>query len=539
MEKFINYLEAEANFSLSHLEIIRSCSNVDQSAFLASLLQQEELDSDRVLQRLAAFLNLKFDYIDERTVDVNLKDLISRDWIKNYRVMPLFKLGSMLFLAVNNPFQPVVFEQLERKLGLCVSCVLTTTFCFDRVYNYIYDRGAVLFDIKNSSVVETVDRIFAHAVRDQVSDIHFEAFQDTTQVRFRVDGLLKDVHSFPKSMHYALLSRIKVMANMDITELRKPQDGRLIFNFENRKIDFRVSTVTTISGEKLVLRILDRASAYSDLGDLGFSRLQLDILDPLLSSSSGIVVVCGPTGSGKTSTLYSVLNKLNGGAQNIVTIEDPVEYKFKGMNQVSVNPAIDLTFASGLKSILRQDPDVILVGEIRDFETSSVAIQAALTGHLVFTTLHTRSAAGTMTRLLDMGHKPFLLNSTILAVVSQRLLRKLCLFCKYQVSDQAIDSSAKSQHVLSAFRAAYGGLPLMSGRGCRHCSNTGYRGRTGIFEVMPFQDSLRQAVSTQNSELAIHKCAIESGMMTIQQHALEKLKLGITSVTEVLRVLDF
>ncbi|MEK9657887.1 MAG: GspE/PulE family protein [bacterium] len=551
MDTFLSYLRDQQIVSSELLDHVLLRSRESNRDFFAELLQSSFANEDVILKSLAEFLAIKFDYIDHATVDPKVFSELSLELIQRYRILPLFKLGHVLFVAVTNPFQSGIFEELSHSLELELDVVLTNNHCFDKSLSLLLDgfektkvHHVDVFDspeetlASDESAVEIVDRIFNQAILVGASDIHFEPFQDVLNVRFRMDGLLKDMMTLPLSLHHSLMSRIKIMANLDITEIRKPQDGRLMVSFQGRQVDFRVSTLMTITGEKMVLRVLDRATAYNSLASLGFQMDVLELLDPLINSSSGVIIVCGPTGSGKTSTLYSMLNQLNSSSRNIVTIEDPVEYKFQGLNQVAVNPELNMTFVSGLKTVLRQDPDVILVGEIRDFDTASVTLQAAMTGHLVFSTLHTRSAAASITRFLDMGHKPFLLNSALLAVIGQRLLRCLCPKCK--IKQATYDPlSTKEKRIMEMLLLEDSSVEFCVPVGCSQCFNTGYRGRTGVFEVMVLNEHIRDQVQKKSSSEHIHQVAVDFGMKSILTDAFLKIKQGITSLSEVARVLDF
>jgi general secretion pathway protein E len=350
-------------------------------------------------------------------------------------------------------------------------------------------------------------------------------------VRYRVDGILYDLLSPPKWIQPALISRIKVMAKMNIAEKRLPQDGRLDVKIGNQEIDVRVSTIPTSFGERLVLRLLDKSASLISLSDLGLVSDKLDIIENLVKSPNGIILVTGPTGSGKTTTLYAILSSINVPDINIITIEDPVEYQIEGISQIQVNPKINLTFASGLRSIVRQDPDVILVGEIRDRETSEIAVQSALTGHLVFSTLHTNDSASAITRLVDIGVEPFLLSSSVLAVIAQRLIRVLCKSCRepYTPDDAALESIGINAHQC---REAV----IYKSKGCENCFFTGYKGRTGIFEIMLLDASLKSLILKTHDSNSIKNEALNQNMVTLRQDGVQKVLNGISTVEEVFRV---
>lgn len=378
-------------------------------------------------------------------------------------------------------------------------------------------------------VIRIVNLLISRAIERGASDVHIEPFEGVLKVRYRIDGILHDVESPPKRLQDAIISRVKIMSKLNIAERRLPQDGRIKLKVTGRDIDLRVSTVPTLSGESVVMRILDSASLVLSLEKLGFSPGILRQFESLVRRPYGIVLVTGPTGSGKTTTLYAALEKINSPDKKIITIEDPVEYNLRGINQIQVKPAIGLTFANGLRSIVRQDPDIIMIGEIRDPETAEIAIQSALTGHLVFSTIHTNDAAGGITRLLDMGMENYLLASSIMGILAQRLVRVNCQSCKRgeQTSPELLQEA---------------GLPATEpfvayeGVGCEACDQTGYRGRIGIFELLPVDEDIRVPILEKTSSNIIKQQAVSKGMVTLRADGLEKVRAGLTSIAEVLRV---
>ncbi|MBI5905746.1 MAG: type II secretion system ATPase GspE [Deltaproteobacteria bacterium] len=378
-------------------------------------------------------------------------------------------------------------------------------------------------------VIRFVHSVLFRAIRERSSDIHFEPYEKELVVRNRVDGILYPMVTAPRKWHAPAVSRVKVMAGLDIAERRLPQDGRIRIRLGGREIDIRVSTVPTAFGERAVLRILDRSTFLVGLSDLGLDPADHSALERVLSRSSGILLVTGPTGSGKTTTLYAALRRLDSGTKNIITIEDPVEYQIQGIGQIQVNPKIQLTFANGLRSILRQDPDIIMVGEIRDPETAEIAIQASLTGHLVLSTLHTNDSASAVTRLVDMGIEPFLVASSLSAVVAQRLVRRLCPECKVPYRPDAAEIAS-----LGLSSAPSG--PWYRPAGCGKCLQTGYAGRTGLFEILPADESIRSLILTRSDSDGIKSHAVSRGMRTVLAAGAEKVAAGLTSVEEVLRV---
>ncbi len=378
-------------------------------------------------------------------------------------------------------------------------------------------------------VIRFVHSVLFRAIRERSSDIHFEPYEKELVVRNRVDGILYPMVTAPRKWHAPAVSRVKVMAGLDIAERRLPQDGRIRIRLGGKEIDIRVSTVPTSFGERAVLRILDRTHILLGLTDLGLADSDLASLERFLARSNGILLVTGPTGSGKTTTLYAALRRLDSGTKNIITIEDPVEYQIRGIGQIQVNPKIQLTFAGGLRSILRQDPDIIMVGEIRDAETAEIAIQASLTGHLVLSTLHTNDSASAVTRLVDMGIEPFLVASSLSGVIAQRLVRRLCPECKVPYEPGAGESR-------SIGLSASPSVPFYRPAGCAKCLNTGYAGRTGLYEILPADEAIRSMILTRADADGIRALAVSRGMRTILAAGAEKVAEGVTSVEEVLRV---
>ena len=380
-------------------------------------------------------------------------------------------------------------------------------------------------------IIRLVNRLIFNAVEMRASDIHFEPFEGEFKVRYRIDGVLHEMEAPPSRLQAAIISRVKIMAKLDIAERRLPQDGRIKLKIGDKEIDFRVSTIPTLFGESLVMRILDRESLVFDFKKLGFPSDILSNWIDLISQPYGMVLVTGPTGSGKTSTLYATLAKINSSECKIITLEDPVEYQLRGVNQIHVNAKIGMNFANGLRAIVRQDPDIILVGEIRDKETAEIAIQSALTGHLLFSTLHTNDAAGAVTRLLDMGVENFLLSSTLLGILAQRLVRVNCPNCRGPVvpEDRLIQSMNLAPEELE-------GITFFQGSGCDACRNTGFIGRTAIFEYLPIDDDIRNEINASSSTEKIKKVAIGKGLRTLRQDGWEKVKAGVTTISEVLRV---
>jgi len=393
------------------------------------------------------------------------------------------------------------------------------------------DTADLLADTSDAPVIRLVNTIISQAIKARSSDIHMEPYQNSLKIRYRVDGILYDLITPPKGVQPALISRIKVMAKLNIAEKRLPQDGRFDVRIGEQEIDVRVSTLPTSFGERVVLRLLNKASSFFKVTELGLEADQLEQMRQLITSPNGIILVTGPTGSGKTTSLYAILASINNPDINIITIEDPVEYQIPGISQIPVNPKIDLTFARGLRSIVRQDPDVILVGEIRDHETAEIAVQSALTGHLVFSTLHTNDSASAITRLVDIGVEPFLISSSVLAVIAQRLVRILCHSCKepYTPDENLLSSLELTVSDMS-------GQELFQSKGCEKCIHTGFLGRIAIFEIMTMVPKLKSLILNTHDSNVIKKTATETGMITLLQDGIRKVLNGNTTVEEVLRV---
>lgn len=389
--------------------------------------------------------------------------------------------------------------------------------------------------IKEAPIAKIVSTILEYAVSSRASDVHIEPQEDRIRVRYRIDGILYDRLSLPKTVQEAVISRIKILSDMKIDEHRIPQDGRFNFKVEKNEVDLRISVMPTVFGEKVAMRLLQKSGGIPNLPELGLTGTSLKNLETAILRPHGIIIVCGPTGSGKTTTLYSVLQKLNTTRVNIMTLEDPVEYQMNGVNQVQINPAVGLTFATGLRSFLRQDPNIILVGEIRDRETAELAIQASLTGHLVFSTLHTSNAAGALPRLIDLGAESFLLASTMNAIVGQRIVRKICKYCKIEiVSFKPIIDEIKT--VLGNLYPSERGFKIYKGKGCEKCGNSGYLGRVGIFEVLPVSVKIANLILEKPDLQAIEKEAVLEGMITMKQDGYLKVLEGLTTPEEIIRV---
>jgi general secretion pathway protein E len=388
----------------------------------------------------------------------------------------------------------------------------------------------LLADEAQAPVIRMINALLLQALKERASDLHFEPYESRAVVRFRVDGVLRDVIEPPRALHAALVSRLKIMASLDIAEKRLPQDGRIALKLGGRSVDVRMSTLPTGSGERVVLRLLDQDAARLDLTALGMSDATLVAIDRLIREPHGILLVTGPTGSGKTTTLYAALSRLPRGSVNMMTVEDPIEYALDGVAQTPVNPRIELTFARALRAILRQDPDIVMIGEIRDLETAQIAVQASLTGHLVLATLHTNDAASAVTRLADMGVEPYLLSSSLLGVLAQRLVRTLCPTCRQGVAAAPGERELLARMGLPALTALY------EPRGCEACNQTGYRGRTGIYELIVVDETLRRSIHDRAPEAVLRDAAIEAGATSLRADGARWLAAGTTSLAELVRV---
>jgi general secretion pathway protein E len=450
-----------------------------------------------------------------------LDDLVRIIGVDRYKLVLSTRSAILSAISMMYEFRQDSAEQLVQDMEASETTVISD----------IEDTADLLDDTADAPIIKLVNNILSQAIKAGASDIHIEPYRDGFKVRSRIDGILHDLVSPPKWIQPALISRIKIMAKLDIAEKRLPQDGRLDVKIADQQIDVRVSTIPTSFGERVVLRLLNKTSSLLELKELGLAPGDLNLIEGLVASPNGIILVTGPTGSGKTTTLYSILSSMINPDINIITVEDPVEYQIKGISQIQVNPKIDLTFAKGLRSIVRQDPDIILVGEIRDQETAEIAVQSALTGHLVFSTLHTNDSAGTITRLVDIGVEPFLISSSVLAIMAQRLVRVLCKECKTRyIPDEFILES------LGVTSLQLENSHIHKAVGCEKCFNTGFRGRIGIFEILMIDESVQSLILTAYDSNRIKKEAQRQNMVTLRQDGIRKVLEGQTTFEEVIRV---
>ncbi len=495
-------------------------------------------------------------------VDPDILRLVRKEIVQKYQVFPVRKVGNTLTLALSDPTVVLAIDDVQFATGLHVIPVLAAESAIRAAIDHNYSSGVddikKLIDQESTGVdaslelvsqaskvdiaelgreaeeaptIRFVNLIIADAIRKRASDIHLEPYEKVFRVRYRIDGVLHDMMNPPKQMEPAILSRVKIMANLDIAERRLPQDGRLSVKFQNREIDLRVSSLPTIYGEKIVMRVLDKGSVVLDLARLGFEEDDLARFKKIITTPYGMILCTGPTGSGKSTTLYAAIATINNPDINIITAEDPVEFNIAGVNQVLVREDIGYNFSAALRAFLRQDPDVILVGEMRDLETAQIAIRAALTGHLVFSTLHTNDAPSTVTRLQDMGIPPFLISSSLLLVIAQRLVRRICLECREPVQvpvSALIDVGFRPEEAE--------GVRIYAGKGCANCANTGYKGRISVHEIMWMIPELQEAIVRQRPANELKDIAVKAGMRTLRQTGLRKVANGLTTIDEVLRV---
>ncbi len=511
---------------------------------------------------LAEFLSSKYGLprieLSNYLIDPKIIELVPAELARKCEFIPVLKIGNRLTCAMVDPLNIFALDEIRMKTNLIIEPAVTTSTEIKKATNEYYGTKGTTEELIRSidkdrlnikeeneedikklegiveepAVIKLVNLILMKAAREGASDIHIEPEEETLKTRFRIDGMLREEPSLPKHLQPAIISRIKIMANLDIAERRIPQDGRLTIKMEGKEIDIRVSCMPTIYGENIVLRLLDVSNALLGLGQLGYSKEVLEKYQKIISRPYGIILVTGPTGSGKTTTLYASLDKINTVEKNIITIEDPVEYKLASIRQIQINPKVKLTFANGLRSILRQDPDVIMVGEIRDLVTAEIAIHAALTGHLVFSTLHTNDAPGAITRMIDMGIEPFLISSSVIGVLAQRLVRTICKDCKeeHTPTDEALGSIG----LLDEGRRKK--IKFYRGKGCSKCMNTGYKGRIGIFELMIPNEKIHNLTIAKAPQEEIKKEAVVSGMNNLREDGIQKAMEGLTTVAEVLRV---
>jgi len=521
------------------------------------ILSRGIVTEENLLRALSQDLGIPYERLKTEDVEPELAKKIPAKIVTHYDFMPVREKEGRLQIAISDPLEPLQLDEIRLFLNKKIEPVLSRRKDIHEAIKNFYGLGAdtleemskqagqeqgfellkppksenIKDDAIDPSVIKFINQILSDAIKQRATDIHFEPFEDDLRIRYRIDGVLYEVPCPPTIKHFqaSIASRIKVMADLDIAEKRRPQDGRIDIKMDNDVYDLRVSIMPTPFGESIGVRLLPRSSPIIGLEGLGLSRTELDILEKSIEKPYGIILVTGPTGSGKTTTLYSCLNKINSPQRKILTIEDPIEYQLKGITQMQVEPKTGFTFANALRSMLRHDPDVMMVGEIRDMETAELAVRTSLTGHLVFSTLHTNDAAGGITRLLDMNIDSFLVSSSVILIIAQRLVRTICPHCKERYRPEP--------HYLRQFdAAALAEAQVYRGKGCEACRMTGYQGRTGIFEMLIISDEIRELILKKSPSHLIKQKAVSLGMKALRQSGWEKIKQGVTTIEEVLRV---
>nr|MBO2493258.1 type II secretion system protein GspE [Clostridia bacterium] len=518
------------------------------------LISQNLISEAQMAEVLQEQLGIPFVDLNKVTLEPKLAEYIPFMLAKRHTLIPIKEENGKLYIAMEDPLNFAAVDDVKRVSKMDVVPLISFGEAIKNAINRLYgmeyaekavqdytreaklgqlpqdvQNGSFDEDVSNAPVVRLVNSIIQQAVSMGASDIHIEPTENESRVRFRIDGMLQKIFNIPVYMHSALITRIKIMGNMDIAEKRLPQDGRVGMNISGKDIDLRISTIPTIYGEKAVLRILDQSNFLLSKEKLGFTEENLEKFNELLKNTHGIILVTGPTGSGKSTTLYAMLNELNRESVNIITIEDPVEYRMEGINQIQVNPKAGLTFAAGLRAIVRQDPDIIMVGEIRDSETAEIAIRSAITGHLVLSTLHTNDAVSAISRLIDMGIEPYLISASLVGVISQRLLRKVCSNCR-------VPYEIEPHHLAVPGFEELAGVTLYRGKGCSACNYTGYKGRVPVHEILVVSRQHRQLIAQKAPIDEIKDLSIKMGMSTLKEECIKLIRRGVTTIDEVIRV---
>lgn len=509
------------------------------------LLQRGYITEQQLIEVLEFQLGIPHVSLYQYPIDKKVLTMVPKEFAKRNVMMPLKREGNKLFVAMADPMDFIAIDDLRLSTGFQIETAIATKEeilrSITRYYELEESMEALLDDTtdatveeeqivdEDSPIVRLVNQVLTNAVQQRASDIHIDPQENKVVIRYRVDGVLRTERTIPKHMQNMLIARIKIIANLDITEYRTPQDGRIKLTLDFHPVDLRVSTLPTVYGEKVVLRILDLSHSILELNKMSFHERNYERLLKMIEQPTGIVLITGPTGSGKSSTLYAALNRLNTEEVNIITVEDPVEYQLEGINQVQVNTKVGLSFATGLRSILRQDPNIVMVGEIRDTETAQIAIRASLTGHLVLSTIHTNDAISTITRLFDMGIEPFLVASSFSGIVAQRLVRRVCRDCK-----ETVEVTEREKHFFESRGIEV--TKVSRGRGCGTCNETGYRGRIALQEVLEIDETIRKMIMNEESVTAIREYAISKGTIFLIDDGLQKVADGLTTTEEVLRV---
>lgn len=510
-----------------------------------ALLQRGIITERQLIETLEVQLGIPFVSLFRYPFDPKLFNVVPKDFAKRKLLVPLKTVGDRLFIAMNDPTDFITIDDLRLTTGFHIEPAIASKEDIVKTIAKYYDEESydeLLEDLPQTAeeqqndlddsdapIVRLVNQLLSNAVSQKASDIHLDPQENRVLVRYRIDGTLRTERTLPKSMQQMITARIKILSNLDITENRIPQDGRIKTTVDFRAIDLRVSSLPTVFGEKIVMRILDLSQNLTDISKLGFSELNMQRFMREIAKPNGIVLISGPTGSGKSSTLYAALNKLNSEEVNVITVEDPVEYQLEGINQIQVNTNVGLTFAAGLRSILRQDPDIVMVGEIRDKETADISIRASLTGHLVLSTIHTNDSIASITRLMDMGIEPFLVTASLNAVIAQRLIRRVCRDCKEMqpATVREIEIAAKRGIALES---------IARGKGCPACNMSGYKGRMAIHEVLVVDEDIKDIINRGGSAAEIREIAIKNKTIFLIDDGLLKVKEGMTTTEEVLRV---
>ncbi|OQA91090.1 MAG: Type II secretion system protein E [Elusimicrobia bacterium ADurb.Bin231] len=561
---FIKYLRSKGLVTAEQIEDARDRAVGAKKPVHDLLVEMDFISEEDFLKAAVEYYQMPVTSLDEEQIDPSCVNFLSYDRAKKYGVFPFRMEDGKLLIAMTNPYDVITLDDLRIITGKDLKPVLSSKkdisnyieeyykvddAIYDLLKNIVTDTKIVLVQRdksgresynreelqgERSPIIRLVNLILSEAVKSRASDVHIEPYDDFARVRYRIDGYLKNIMKIPNSLYPSLVSRIKIVSSLDITEKAKTQDGRIQMIVGDNHIDLRISIVPTLHGEKLAIRILDAREAKVDISVIGFRQEELDVFNKAIRKSQGMILITGPTGSGKTSTIYAALNSVKSEKSHIITIEDPVEYRLEGINQIQVNPTKDVTFANGLRSILRQDPNVVLVGEIRDAETADIAFRASLTGHLVFSTLHTNDAIATIVRLLDIGLEASVISSALSLVVAQRLVRKICPHCKeIYYPDRTVGESVG--HLLERFNVEQ----FYRGKGCAECGYVGYMGRTAIFEILKIDDKIKNIISSAEwSEKELLRYARGIGFNTLLESGIRKVAEGITTVEEVLKVVD-
>lgn len=515
------------------------------------LLESGYVTNEQIIETLETQLGIPYVDLSIYTIDDDVPEIISERMARRYGIIPIKIEGNSILLAMSDPLDIYAMDDVSLATGYAVKPVISTYALIEKAIDKYFRTGnaeeameeldesfastlsvdafATQFDenIQNAPVVKLINTIIYQAVKSNASDIHIEPYEENIRVRYRIDGELQNYLNVAKYIHSAIITRVKIMGKMDIAEKRIPQDGRVETNIEGADIDMRISILPTVYGEKVVMRILSRSTAIMNKKQIGFTPENLKAFDKIIKTPNGIILLVGPTGSGKTTTLYAILKEINDITKNIITVEDPVEYRIEGINHTQVNNKAGLTFATSLRAILRQDPDVIMIGEIRDSETAQIAVRASITGHLVFSTVHTNDTVSTVARLVDMGVEKYLVSSALSGVVAQRLVKKICTKCKTE------HKPTKSEMKLMEIDES---VVIYKGKGCNACNQTGYKGRTAIHEVLPITEDIKEMIDNGSTMQEIKRKAIENGMMTLKESSKILVLDGITSIEELVKM---